>query len=129
MLVPLFNDIHKPMLGLIALIIATSSPKQWKITMQDRCLCCPPTFSLALQWPPRFFHSRIATGRDFSCKKLWRPMSFPRSQLEAYADFQITKILESLVYKIKLNLSNFWANAKGSLLNAPWSLYLVSWCE
>jgi len=34
-------------------------------------------------------------------------MSFPRSQLEAYADFQITKILESLVYKIKLNLSNF----------------------
>jgi len=29
--------------------------------MQDRYLCCPPTFSLAPQWPPHFFHSRIAT--------------------------------------------------------------------
>jgi len=29
--------------------------------MQDRHLCCPPTFSLAPQCPPHFFHSRIAT--------------------------------------------------------------------
>jgi len=29
--------------------------------MQDRHLCCPPTFSLASQWSPHFFHSRIAT--------------------------------------------------------------------
>jgi len=29
--------------------------------MQDRHLCCPPTFSLDPQWPPYVFHSRIAT--------------------------------------------------------------------
>jgi len=43
------------MRGLIGLIIATKSSKQWKITMQDRYLCCLPTFSLARQWPPTFF--------------------------------------------------------------------------
>jgi len=30
--------------------------------MQDRCSLCPPTFSLAAQWPSHFFHSRISTG-------------------------------------------------------------------
>jgi len=30
--------------------------------MQDRYLCCPPAFSLAPQWLPHFFHSRIATA-------------------------------------------------------------------
>jgi len=95
------NDINKPMLCLIGLIIATSSWKQRKITTQDRHLCwrpyflldpavaphflilesplfdgvnyskstfittenhhawdnyvCPPTFSLAPQWPPSLF--------------------------------------------------------------------------
>jgi len=43
------------MLGLIGLIIATLSSKQWKIAMQDRQICCPSTFSLAPQWPPTFF--------------------------------------------------------------------------
>jgi len=52
------------MSGLIGLIIATQSSKQWKITLQGRYLCCPPNFSLAPQCPPHFFHSRIATGCD-----------------------------------------------------------------
>jgi len=56
-----FNDIHKPVLGLIGLIIATSSSKQWKITMQDRYLCCPPYFFLGPAVATQFFHSRIAT--------------------------------------------------------------------
>jgi len=30
--------------------------------MQDRHLCWPPTFSLAPQWPPHFFHYGIATA-------------------------------------------------------------------
>jgi len=33
-----------------------------KNTMQDRHLCCPLTVSLAQQWGPHFFISRIATG-------------------------------------------------------------------
>jgi len=31
--------------------------------MQDRHLCWPLAFSLAPQWPPHFFNSRLATGR------------------------------------------------------------------
>jgi len=31
--------------------------------MQDRHLCCPPTFLLGHAVPPHFFHSRIATDR------------------------------------------------------------------
>jgi len=37
-----------------------------KITMQDWHLCCPPSFSLAPQCAPRFFHSRIATAPALS---------------------------------------------------------------
>ena len=56
------DDIHKSMLGLIGLIIANQPSLQWKVTMQKRHLCRPPLlFSLAPQWPPHFFHSRIAT--------------------------------------------------------------------
>ena len=34
--------------------------------MQDRHLCFPLYFSLVPQWPPHFYHSRIATVRRHS---------------------------------------------------------------
>jgi len=50
------------MWGLIGLIIATKASKQLKITMQDRYLCCLPTFSLTPQWPPLFFILESSLG-------------------------------------------------------------------
>ena len=57
------DGIHKPVLGLIGLIIANQSSLQRKVTVQERHLqyIGRPTFSLAPQWRPHFFHSRIAT--------------------------------------------------------------------
>jgi len=52
------------MLGLIGLIIATSSSKQWKITMQDRHLCCPPLLFLGPAVASPLFISRIATAHS-----------------------------------------------------------------
>ena len=52
----IFNDIHKPVLGLIGLIIANQYSLQRKITMQERHLYWPPYF---FPWPrsapPTFF--------------------------------------------------------------------------
>jgi len=42
------------MLGLIGLIVANQSSLQWKITMQERHLCWPPTFFLGPAMPPTF---------------------------------------------------------------------------
>ena len=49
------DDIHKPIIGLIGLMIANQSSFQQKVTMQERHLCWPLTFSLTPQWPPRLF--------------------------------------------------------------------------
>ena len=54
------------MLGLIGLTIATSSSNNEKSPCKIDIYVDPPTFSLALQWPPHFFHSRIATGSKTS---------------------------------------------------------------
>jgi len=52
----IFNDIHKPVLGLIGLIIANQYSLQGKITIQQKHLYSPPTF---FPWPrsspPTFF--------------------------------------------------------------------------
>jgi len=60
-LVFIFNDIHKPILG-YRVNYSNLIFKTMKNTMQDRHLCCPLTVSLAPQWGPHFFISRIATG-------------------------------------------------------------------
>jgi len=61
----IFNDIHKPVLGLIGLIIANQYSLQRKITTQERRLYVPPTFFLGPALPPHFFHPRIATVGRF----------------------------------------------------------------
>jgi len=55
------DDIHKPLLGLVGLIIANQCSLQRKITMQERHLFWTPTFFLGPAVPPQFFHSKIAT--------------------------------------------------------------------
>jgi len=49
------DDIHKPMLDLIGLIIANQPSLQRKITMLERHLCWPPHFFLGPAVPPSFF--------------------------------------------------------------------------
>jgi len=49
------DDIHKPMLGLIGLIIAYQSSLQRKITMQKRHLRWPPTLFFDHTVPPSIF--------------------------------------------------------------------------
>ena len=77
------------MLGLIGLIIANKSSLQWKITMQERHLCCPPYF---FPWPcsaPHFFHSRIATVTPVS-HPLTRLIRISPSCWAIYRSFEIT---------------------------------------
>jgi len=57
----IFNDIHKPVLGLTGLITATESSKQRKITMQDRHFCWPPYIFFGPEVVPHLFNSRFAT--------------------------------------------------------------------
>jgi len=75
------DDIHKPMLGLIGLIIANQSSLQRKITTQERRLCWPPLFSLAPQCPQFFYsdHTLRSSPGKFICQK---PVSWIEQRYE-----------------------------------------------
>jgi len=55
------DDIHKPMWGLIVLIIANQSSLQRKVAMQENIYVGLLTFFLGPAMVPQLFHSRIAT--------------------------------------------------------------------
>jgi len=96
------DDIHKSMFGLIRLIIANQSWLQWKITMQERYLCCPLYF---FPWPPSapyFFHSRIAAVTPVS-HSLTRLIHICPSCCTIYRPFEITLEMET-VYWIELQI-------------------------
>jgi len=83
------DDIHKPMLGLIGLITAIPSSLQWKITMQERCLCWLPYLFFWPRTRPHFFHFRIATATPVS-HPLTRPNHISSSCWTIYRSFEIT---------------------------------------
>jgi len=80
------------------------APMQWRITMQKRHLCWPPTFFLGPAVPP-LFHSRIATVTPVS-HPLTRLIHIRPSCWTIYRSFEI--ILEmGTVHWIELQIQCF----------------------
>jgi len=77
--------------------------------MQDRHLCCPPTFSLASQWPPNFFISRIASGRGKAKKRGLTVSGLVKAQSIVHIVFQLHDFLRfdpTLVVNVLTNTSS-----------------------